>query len=142
MTATFQKAPTGQSDVSYDEESFFDHVKAIADRYDITPIGYQLLIAMWLRPKESKSKGGIILTDRTLDEDKWQGKVGQVLALGPCAYVSDQYRVFNGEWCEPGDWVVVPKSEHVSRMLEVEGMVFCFLNDDRILGTIGSPIVA
>jgi co-chaperonin GroES (HSP10) len=129
-------------EATYDEKTFFDHVKAIADRYDIQPIGYQLLVAMWIRPRGSKTSGGLFLPDKTLDEDKWQGKIGQVIALGPCAYASDQYRVFNGPWCEPEDWVVVPKSEHVSRLLEVEGMHFCFLNDDRILGRIGAPIVA
>lgn len=140
MTALFQKALTGQSEAAYDENTFYDRVVDIAERYNIRPIGYQLLVAMWIRPKETKTKGGLILTDKTLDEDKWQGKVGQVIGLGPDAYRSDQYRTFSSEWCHDGDWVIVPKSEHVSRMLEVEGFIFCFLNDDRILGKIGVPV--
>lgn len=45
------------------------------------------LIATYVKPKISS--GGILFTDRTTEEDRWQGKVGLLLATGPTAFRTD-----------------------------------------------------
>ena len=47
----------------------------------IAPAGYQVLVAIYVRPKVTKS--GIHIPDQTLQEDEYQGKVGLVLSWGP-----------------------------------------------------------
>jgi hypothetical protein len=42
------------------------------------------LVATYIRP--NVSRGGIILTDKTSEEDRWQGKVGLLLKVGPTAF--------------------------------------------------------
>ena len=63
-----------------------------------------VLIGIYARPE--KTKGGIILTDRTKEEDIYQGKVGLVLKKGPDAFADDDNKQFGGQTVEPGDWIV------------------------------------
>ena len=49
--------------------------------------------------------GGVYITPKTREEDKYQGKVGLVLALGPESY-ADEERFPDGPWCQVGDWVM------------------------------------
>ena len=42
------------------------------------------LVATYIRP--NITGGGIILTDKTSEEDRWQGKVGLLLKVGPTAF--------------------------------------------------------
>lgn len=74
-----------------------------------------VLIATYIRPAEAKTAGGIILTHQTVDEDRYQGKVGLVLQVGPRAFVdADDGGVpvrFYGYSAKPGDWVVFKPSE-------------------------------
>jgi co-chaperonin GroES (HSP10) len=70
----------------------------------------RILVATWLRPE--KTSGGIILTDQTKDEDRYQGASGLVLAMGPQAYVSDDTVTFTAEdVVSVGDWVFFRRSE-------------------------------
>ena len=55
------------------------------------------LIATYVKPKISS--GGIIFTDRTTEEDRWQGKVGLLLATGPTAFRTDDVMAFADEQC-------------------------------------------
>jgi hypothetical protein len=60
-----------------------------------------VLVATYVR--SNMSKGGIILGgDNTLGENRFQGKVGLVLKLGPGCFEHPQ---FGGFKVEPGDWV-------------------------------------
>jgi co-chaperonin GroES (HSP10) len=71
---------------------------------DVEVLGARVLVAVYVRPKQSA--GGIYLPDRTVDEDKYQGKVGLVLALGPIAFEDDATHRFGAIKPEVGDWVV------------------------------------
>lgn len=64
-------------------------------------MGNNILVAKWIRNKE----GSIELTDLTKAEDKWQGKVGLVLAVGPQAYKEDETHDWAGQSVKVGDWV-------------------------------------
>ena len=70
----------------------------------------QILVAVYVRP--SKTKSGIHLPDQTVDEDRWQGKVGLVLKMGPLAFVSDDKVTFHPtDKLSIGDWVVYRASD-------------------------------
>lgn len=88
---------------------FVDHekeeiIKAAGDISGIEVMYNQLLVGIYIRPE--KTRGGIILADQSKDEDKFQGKVGLVLKVGPTAFVSDGELDFAGQKAEVGDWVV------------------------------------
>jgi hypothetical protein len=50
-------------------------------------------------------------TDKTLMEDRFQGKVGLVLKLGPMAFKDDGATKFGGFAVEPGEWVLYRPSD-------------------------------
>lgn len=78
-------------------------LKRVGDLSNVEVFGNEILVAIYKRPEKTKS--GIILTDKTKDEDKWQGKVGLVIKKGPLAFVPEGNTDFAGMNVEPGDWV-------------------------------------
>lgn len=69
----------------------------------------QILVAVYIRPE--KTKGGILLINQTRDEDKYQGKVGLVLAKGPLAFKDDSRNDFAGQDVKIGDWITFRASD-------------------------------
>ncbi len=70
----------------------------------ISVMGARILVAPYIRP--SQTRGGIYLSDNTKAEDKYQGKVGLVLALGPLAFKDDDSHRFGRITPRVGDWIV------------------------------------
>lgn len=78
-----------------------------------TPLSDRILIVMYERGKrrdgnaEVRSRGGIIVPQKSLDEDKFQGRVGLVMRMGALAFADDNTH----HWGDPvpriGDWVMV-----------------------------------
>lgn len=69
----------------------------------------QVLIALYIRPKVTKS--GIHLTDRTVEEDIYQAKVGLIVKLGPTAFKDETNQWFAGDEAKLHDWVVSRPSD-------------------------------
>ena len=69
--------------------------------------GNDMLVAIYRRPEKTKS--GIILTDKHLEEDVHQGKVGLVLKMGPTCYLDDNGEKFRD--ISVGDWIVFRPSD-------------------------------
>ena len=114
--------------------------KEIIDRLP-QPTGWRVLIAPFNPPK--KSKGGILLNRKTLEEDVIQTNVGYVLRMGPLAY-ADKERYPTGPWCEEKQWVILARYAGSRFRLNDEkraafGSEVRILNDDEILGTILDP---
>lgn len=82
---------------------------AVGDLSGYEPFHNLILVATYVRPE--KTKGGIILVDNTLQEDRFQGKVGLVLKVGPIAFHDDNVNKFGGVKVEPGDWVLFRASD-------------------------------
>lgn len=72
-------------------------------------LGNYVLIGIYVRPE--KTKGGIILTDKTKDEDRWQGKVGLVLKVGPMVGDEKSREWSGNEPIREGEWVVIRPSD-------------------------------
>ena len=98
------------------------------------PTGWRILILPHKGKK--KTKGGIILSDKTVEETQIAANVGLVLKVGPDAY-NDESRFPNGAWCKKNDWVIFAK--YAGSRLNIEGGELRLLNDDEILGVVDDP---
>ena len=78
--------------------------KKVGDLSKETIMYNMVLLACFVKPE--RTKGGVILTDTSKEEDIWQGKVGMVLKLGPDAFKDDDDFSFNGQKADIGEWVV------------------------------------
>lgn len=67
-------------------------------------LGSRVLVAIYVRPE--KSAGGILRPSSNRDEDKWQGKVGLVVAKGPLAFTESDTHHWGDAKPNVGDWVM------------------------------------
>ena len=97
------------------------------------PSGYRILVLPFT-PK-TKSSGGILFSQETLDKARIATTCGYVLKMGDLAY-KDKDK-FNEPWCKIGDWVMFAR--YAGARLPIEGGEVRILNDDEVLGTISDP---
>ena len=67
-----------------------------------------ILVATYVAPEKV---GSIIMPDRKIDEDRFQGKVGLVLKVGPLAFKDDGRVTYGGIKVTPGDWIMYRPSD-------------------------------
>ena len=97
------------------------------------PSGYRILVLPFT-PK-TKSAGGILFSQETLDKARIATTCGYVLKMGPLAY-RDKDK-FDEPWCKKGEWVIFAR--YAGSRLPIEGGEVRILNDDEVLGTIKDP---
>ena len=110
-------------------------LKELGDISDIEVFNTHVLIATYVRP--NKTKSGIHLTDNYRDEDKYQGKVGLVLKMGPSAFVDDTQNWFKDITVGQDDWIVFRPSDGWS--LEINGVLCRILDDTSVRGKVDRP---
>jgi co-chaperonin GroES (HSP10) len=110
-------------------------MEEVGDLSSIEIFNNQILVAIYIRPE--KTVGGILLPNKTRDEDKWQGKMGLVLKKGPSAFVDESQNWFNGVDVAVGEWVFFRPSDGWG--LEVNGVLCRLLDDTVIRGRAPSP---
>jgi co-chaperonin GroES (HSP10) len=101
----------------------------------------RVIVATYVEPE--KTAGGIIRPDKTLDESRFQGKVGLVLRKGSHAFDFEEGRPEN----EPqvGDWVFYRPADAMEVGIATEGGrrgegISCrIIFDDMIMGLIANP---
>ena len=98
------------------------------------PTGWRILVLPY-KAKE-KTKGGIILSDKTVAESQIATNCGLVMDIGPDAY-NDKDKFPNGPWCKKKDWVLFAR--YAGSRIYIDGGEIRVLNDDEILGTIEDP---
>ena len=98
-----------------------------------SPSGYRLLVLPFT-PK-TKTKGGILFSQETLDKARIATTCGYVLKMGPLAY-KDKDK-FEEPWCKKGEWVIFAR--YAGSRLPIEGGEVRILNDDEVLGTVKDP---
>ena len=97
------------------------------------PSGYRILVLPFT-PK-SKSAGGIIFSQESLDKARIATTCGYVLKMGNLAYQDKEK--FGEPWCKKGDWVIFAR--YAGSRLPIEGGEVRILNDDEVLGTVSDP---
>ena len=98
------------------------------------PTGWRIIVLPY-KAKE-KTKGGIILSDKTVSESQIATNCGLVMEVGPDAY-QDEDKFPNGPWCKRKDWVLFAR--YAGSRINIDGGELRILNDDEILGTIDDP---
>lgn len=83
------------------KQALFD---AVGDLSGYEIFHNQILVAIYVRP--NVTAGGILLTDETIKEDEYQGKVGLVVKVGPTAFADSEDTDFKGQNVSVGDWIV------------------------------------
>lgn len=75
----------------------------------IRPFGSRVLVQ--IRTAKSKSSGGIALVQETREAVQWNMQTARVRALGPLAFKNRTTQEVwpEGQWCNIGDYVRVPK---------------------------------
>ena len=102
---------------------------------DIEIFHNQLLVAVYIRPE--KTKGGILLTDKTTGEDRYQSKVGLVVRMGPDAFVDETNTWFKDFKVGLHDWIVFKPSDGWA--ITVNGVLCRILDDTNVKGRIPHP---
>jgi len=88
--------------------------------------------------------GSIIVPDKMLDENRFQGKVGLVLKVGPTAFEDDTVAKFGGVSVKPGDWVVYRPSDGFEMFIRDrrktnDGLSCRLIEDVFIRGRVSDP---
>ena len=105
----------------------------------VKPLGSRILVQ--IRTPETKSKGGIILTEGDKDTQMWNTTVAKVIAVGPLAFRNrnTQESWPEGDWCQPGDYVRVPRyggDRWKSSNPEGDTAYFILINDLDVLAAV------
>ena len=98
------------------------------------PTGWRILVLPY--KGQGKTKGGIILSDQTMEERGFSTVTGYVLKVGPDAY-RDKERFPNGPWCKEKDWIIFGR--YAGSRFGIEGGEVRILNDDEIIAVVNYP---
>ena len=102
-----------------------------------------VLVGTYVRSE--KTKGGIIKGgDRTRAEDRFQGKIGLVLKLGPSVNALDRKAILGGSPLAVGNWVMYRTSDaneffFVDAKHELEGSSARVIEDVLIMARVADP---
>jgi len=111
----------------------------------VQPFGSRVLVQ--IRTPRRVTRGGIILSTDTKDTEKWNTQVAKVVSLGPLAYKNRDTQILwpEGQWCQPGDFVRVPKyggDRWEVPITKDDSAMFVIFNDLDIVGKVtGDPLV-
>ena len=97
------------------------------------PTGWRILVLPFKMGE--KTKGGIHITESTLERQQVASTCGLVLAMGPNCY--DKEKFPEGPWCKKGDWVIFAR--YAGSRIQIDGGEVRLLNDDEVLATIENP---
>ena len=113
------------------------------------PLGGRILVQL-RRTKKKTTSAGILLVEETKETEKWNNMVAKVIEVGPLAFRHrDTMQPWpEGAWCQPGDYIRVPKWGGDRWEVKVEGdddfedpALFMILNDHEIIAkVVGNPL--
>jgi len=112
-------------------------IASVGDLSDIRVMHNQILVGIYMKPE--KTAGGIYMTDKTRDEDKWQGKVGLVLQKGPLAFEDDGTNAFKGQNVSEGDWIMYRVSDGFP--IDINETHCRLIEDTHVKGIVSDPKV-
>ena len=85
---------------------------------------------------KGKTKGGVILTDETVEESQITTNICKVLKTGSLCY-KDKERYPDGPWCKEGDWVIITR--YAGSRVKIDGGELRIINEDEILAVVDDP---
>ena len=102
---------------------------------NITPIHDRVLVSD-MEFGESKTKGGLIITEATQDTIEMTTVVGLVIMMGDLCY-KDEKKFPSGPWCKEGQFVIY--GQYAGSRFKTKYGEHRILNDDEIIATIRKP---
>ncbi len=106
-----------------------DYLKMLPD-----PVGYRMLLKPYI--PEKKTKGGILLSDKTTETMEMTTVVGLVIKMGELCY-KDKDKFPEGPWCKAGQFVIYGR--YAGARFKTKFGEHRILNDDEIIATIKKP---
>lgn len=113
-------------------------IDALGDLSKIELFNNKILVAVYIRPEKTKS--GLYLSDKYRDEDRFQGKVGLLVGLGPDAFADESGAWFRGTDFSLHDWLVFRPSDGWS--ITINGVLCRVLSDTNVQMRIPTPDAA
>jgi co-chaperonin GroES (HSP10) len=98
------------------------------------PTGWRMLVLPY--KGQGKTKGGVLLTDKHMEERTYTTVTALVLKMGPECYKNEE-RFPNGPWCKKGDWIIFGR--YAGSRFGIEGGEVRILNDDEIIAVVNDP---
>ena len=125
-----------KADAIATEEAREDHRQQVSDIKSHLPkaTGWRVIVLPYRGAR--KTKGGIELSDQTLERQQLTTTCAYVLAVGDLAY-QDKDKFPTGPWCKEGDWIIFGR--YAGARMAIDGGEIRILNDDEILATIKDP---
>jgi co-chaperonin GroES (HSP10) len=130
-TEIFKKNAKKTSDfiIDYVDEGIdmdtFDKEAEIAKFKDCEAPLWQVVLRLYTSPE--KTKGGVILTAKTREDEQFRTIVGLVVKVSSGAYKDIRYKD-TGPACKVGDWVVIAR--HSGLRMKFNGLpIFCTKED-------------
>lgn len=118
-----------------DPESSRKAILKVIGKVDAEVFHNGVLVAGYVTP--AKTKGGIIKTAKSRDEDIYQGSVGLIVGIGPGAFKDDKVAQFHGIKIKLHEWVMYRPSDGLGIYIN---QVPCRLfQDTNILMRIQNP---
>lgn len=113
-----------------------DHQEQVKNISEHLPMatGWRVIVLPYRGAR--KTKGGIELSDQTLDRQQLTTTCAYVLSTGPLAY-KDEVKFPTGAWCKKGDWIIFGR--YAGARMAIDGGEIRILNDDEVLATINDP---
>jgi len=99
------------------------------------PSGWRMLVLPYAG--KGTTKGGIHLTQETLDREGLATVVAYVVKMGPLCY-AETAKFGHKPWCKERDWVLIGRYSGARFKLE-DGAEVRIINDDEVIGTILNP---
>lgn len=98
------------------------------------PTGWRMLVLPY--KGQGKTKGGVLLTDKHMEERTYTTVTALVLKMGPECYKNEE-RFPNGPWCKKGDWIIFGR--YAGSRFGIEGGEVRILNEDEIIAVVKDP---
>lgn len=121
--------------MEHDEDPAKKILKAIGDLSSVELFNNQILLATYIRPQKTKS--GIYLSDATVDEDRYQSKVGLLIKTGPSAFEQNEEGWFANEQFHLHEWLVHRPSDGWA--ITIHGVLCRILVDTQIKMRVQDP---
>jgi len=121
--------------MQHDKDPKTDIIDKLGDLSDFDVMDNRALLAIYVRPK--KTAGGIMLTDKYVDGDNFQGKACLVVKAGPHAYSPEPGSLFETSDINVGDWVIVRASDGMN--ISIRGVECKIIRDDVTMMRIPQP---
>ena len=109
-----------------------------ADRTELQklpkPVGWRILVLPF--KAKQQTKGGVLLTDKTIEDSQLTASVALVLDTGDDAY-KDKEKFPNGPYCKVDDWIIITR--YAGSRIKIDGGELRIINDDEVLAVVDDP---